>query len=126
MGRKKFVAYEAAGALRIELKTRIGDADLYVNVGAKAAPTDGAYTLLSDEYGLGRELIEIPEVPAGTTIGIAVHGYRGSEYDLEVWGPRVGEAAPDLAEPIERLMSSVVAAGEVDAMDVIEVHADGV
>ncbi len=128
VGRKKFVAYElvteADGALRIELKTRLGDADLYVNVGAKAAPTDGAYTLLSDKFGLERDVIEIPEVPAGTTIGIAVHGYRGSEYDLEVWGPRLGEADSVVASPIEHLMSSVVAAGEIDAMDVIEIEAD--
>ncbi len=128
--RKEFVGYELVievdGALRIELKTRLGDADLYVNVGAKAAPTDGSYTLLSDKFGLERDVIEIPEVAAGTTIGIAVHGYKGSDFDLEVWGPRAGAVGPTVAAPIERLLSGVVAAGEIDAMDVIEIEADGI
>ncbi|MCB9569284.1 MAG: hypothetical protein H6710_19075 [Myxococcales bacterium] len=106
------VVAEASGPVTIILDTRSGDADLYVNLGAPATNEDGGHALLSDNFGLRRELIEIPEVAAGTLIGVAVHGYKASEYTLTISGPRPGAAPAPRPEPIAVALHGVVQKGE--------------
>lgn len=126
--RKGFVQHEvvaeADGTVRIVLDTRLGDADLYVRVGGPSTPIDGGYTLLSDNFGLERDTIEVSEVTAGTSIGIAVHGYKGSDYELEVFAPRYGEVEPG-PEPIDQRMTGVVESGEIDTLAPISIALDG-
>ncbi|MCA9657882.1 MAG: hypothetical protein KC486_06020, partial [Myxococcales bacterium] len=127
--RKGFVQHEvvvgAAGVVTITLESRSGDADLYVNVGGPAAPRDGEYTLLSDNFNLLPERVELPDVAAGTTIGVAVHGYKASEYRLLITGPKVGATPAPTPEAIERRMHGVVAAGELNRLEGIAIAADG-
>jgi len=127
--RKGFVQHEvvaeANGRVRIVLDTRLGDADLYVRVGGPATPIDGGYTLLSDNFGLDRETIEV-DVTAGTSVGIAVHGYKGSDYELEVFAPRYGVTDPGSGpEPVDERMTGVVESGEIDTLAPISIELDG-
>ncbi|MEZ4380260.1 MAG: hypothetical protein R3A79_02855 [Nannocystaceae bacterium] len=127
--RKGYVQHEvvvdAAGVVTIELETSRGDADLYVNVGGPATPGDGDYTLLSDNLNLQPERVELPDVAAGTRIGVAVHGYKASVYRLVITGPKVGAVAEPTPAPIERRMHGVVAAGDINRLAAIEVAVDG-
>ncbi|MEZ4453913.1 MAG: hypothetical protein R3B09_30935 [Nannocystaceae bacterium] len=113
--RKAFVAHEvvaeADGDLRFTLDTRSGDADLYLRLGGPATPEDGGHTHASTQFGLRREALTLPGVARGTTVGVAVFGYKASDYALVVRGPRPG-AIPEPPTAIHETLSGVIAAGE--------------
>jgi hypothetical protein len=96
--RKQYeVTAEADGELRIKLDTKSGDADLFVKRGGAATEAD--HTLKSDKGDLQTDALVVP-VKKGEKIGIAVFGYKASDFALEVVGPKVGVAPGPVDAPV--------------------------
>ncbi|MBI4820793.1 MAG: PPC domain-containing protein [Deltaproteobacteria bacterium] len=119
------VTVEADGKLVVALDTDAGDADLYVKKGEGAGPN--AYDAKSWETDTSLDKLEL-DVKAGETYSIAVHGYKASDFNLMVTGPKVtgtggGGTTSDL---VNVKKSGSVAKNELQKLETIEVKADGV
>ncbi|MCK6550268.1 PPC domain-containing protein [Myxococcota bacterium] len=115
------VVAEADGPITIKLLTNTGDADLYVKKGGAATNRD--HTLKSVESDLKGDTITI-DAKKGEKYGIAVYGYKESDYKLEVTGPKAGAVEPPINTAIDFHTNGVVAKGEKVPFR-IEVKADG-
>lgn len=111
---------EADGQVTIKLTTNRGDADLYVKKGGAATNRD--HTLKSIESDTKSDTITL-DVKKGERYGIAIHGYKESDFKLEVTGPKVG-APPPVDNRIDFHTAGVVAKGEKQPFR-IEVKEDG-
>ena len=120
------VVAQADGDITIKLDTAQGDADLYVSKGAPA--TAEAHQLKSWNSGTDRDEIVLKGVKKGEVINIGVHGYKASDYSLEVVGPKVGAEPAPPAPTVDVALSGVLARGELSspAAYPIEIAADGV
>ncbi len=120
---------EADGEMVVKLNTKVGDADLYLNVGGPASSEDGKHTHKSWKSDLELDEIKI-QVKKGDVIGIAVQGYKGSTFDLEVTGPKAGAVVEPQPEPvgINVKAAGVLERGKWQNVDQypIEVKEDGV
>ncbi|MBI2378285.1 MAG: PPC domain-containing protein [Deltaproteobacteria bacterium] len=122
---KKFsVTAEADGKLIIELDTDAGDADLYVKKGGEAGPN--AYDAKSWESETALDKIEL-DVKAGEVYSLAIHGYKASDFNLKVTGPKVqsGGTTPT-DEPVNVKKTGTLAKNEMQKLETIEVKKDGV
>lgn len=113
--RKAFVAHQVTcvldGDLVITLDTRSGDADLYVRLGGPASPADGEHTHASTHVGTQREQITLPALTRGQIVGVAVHGYKASDYALQVRA-QAPSGAGEPAHAVDEHTSGIVLAGE--------------
>jgi hypothetical protein len=89
------IVAQADGTIRISLDTKAGDADLYVNRGGPASPEDGKHSHKSWNSDLTKDEIVLEGVRKGEKIGIAIHGYKKSDYGLQVVGPKEGGNVPE-------------------------------
>ncbi len=81
------VVAEADGPITIALETTSGDADLYAKRGGAATDKDHTYKSWNSDLSADSLVVEAKK---GEVIGIAVHGYKQSDFSLKVTGPRVG------------------------------------
>lgn len=115
------ITAEADGPITIKLDTKSGDADLYVKKGGAA--TDKDHTLAS--WKSNTELDEVViEAKKGETYGIAVHGYKGSEFELVATGPKLGGTPIEQPEPLSFHLAGTVKKNEEKFFEV-EIKEDG-
>lgn len=121
------VTAQADGQMTITLDTKRGDADLYVRVGGAAGAQDGQFTHRSWKADLERDQITL-DVKKGDVIGIGVHGYKDSDFALEVTGPKAGGQVEPAPAPIDARVSGVVTRGQFINLEQypLEIRADGV
>lgn len=81
------ITAEADGPITIRLDSKSGDADLYVKKGGAATQSD--HTFKSWNSGTRVDELVI-QAKAGETYGIAVHGYKQSDFELVARGPKLG------------------------------------
>jgi len=112
---------EADGPITIKLNTKTGDADLFVKKGGPASNTD--HTLKSDKGGLEGDSIVI-QAKKGEVYGIAVHGYKASDFELSVTAPHLTAPPVDVPQPIAFHLAARVAKNEENHFQ-IEVKEDG-
>lgn len=92
------ITAEADGPITIKLGTKTGDADLFVKKGGAATNTD--HTLKSEKGNLESDTITI-DAKKGETYGIAVYGYKQSDFEISATAPKVGaEPPPVTPEPV--------------------------
>ncbi len=116
------ITAEADGPITIKLDTDVGDADLYVKKGGPATADD--HTLKS--WNSGTKLDEIViQAKKGETYGVAVHGYKTSDFNLTATGPRTSGDPVDEPEPIAAHLSGTVKKNEEMHLEPITIAADG-
>ena len=117
------ITAEADGPITIKLDTDVGDADLYVKKGGAATADD--HTLKS--WNSGTKLDEIViQAKKGETYGIAVHGYKTSDFNLSATGPRTDGSDPvDTPDPIAAHLAGTVKKNEEMHLEPITIQADG-
>jgi hypothetical protein len=116
------ITAEADGPITIKLGTKTGDADLFVKKGGAASNTD--HTLKSEKGGTESDTITI-EAKKGETYGLAVYGYKESDFELVATAPKVGAPPPPPApEPVAFHLAGRVGKNEESHFQ-IEIQADG-
>lgn len=116
------ITAEADGPITIKLGTKTGDADLFVKKGGPASNTD--HTLKSEKGGTESDTITI-EAKKGETYGLAVYGYKESDFELVATAPKVGAPPPPPApEPVAFHLAGRVGKNEESHFQ-IEIKADG-
>jgi hypothetical protein len=117
------VTPEADGEMTVHLSTLTGDADLYVKEGGPASPDDHGFK--SWESGRKPDKITLA-VEAGKTYGIAVHGWKASDFALKVTGPMIGEPDPEPdTEPVRFSRAGAVERNQEEHFE-IPIAKDGV
>jgi hypothetical protein len=116
------VTAEADGPITIKLGTKTGDADLFVKKGGPASSTD--HTFKSDKANLESDTITI-DAKKGETYGIAVYGYKQSDFELSATAPKLGATPPPVTpEPINFHKAGRVTKNQEDHFQ-ITVEQDG-
>jgi hypothetical protein len=115
------ITAEADGPITVRLNSKTGDADLYVKKGGPA--TDKDHTLAS--WKSNTEIDEVViDAKKGETYGIAVHGYKPSDYDLVVTGPKVGGTPAPAPQRVDFHLAATVLKNEEKHFQV-EIKEDG-